>query len=264
MFKTAAIAIAAGYAGLLGLSRAAYRSVLYPAPRNGLTTAPRGGVVRKYKASDGEPLQCAVYQASDAVSATMVFFHGNGETIADSVPLGAEMVRRGLRFVALEYRGYGTSPSDSPSEEGLYADADGLLSALHDLGITPGHITLWGSSLGTGVAVEMAKRGHASKLILQAPYTSIPAVAQRFLPIVPMGLVIGDSFDSLSKAPALKLPTLILHGDADGVVPYDMGVTMSKTIANAKLLTVRGGGHNDIFSKDGLRLLNAIAEHASR
>ena len=171
---------------------------------------------------------------------------------------------RMLRFVALEYRGYGTSPSESPNEDGLYADADGLLSSLHEAGIAADQITLWGSSLGTGVAVEMASRGHARTLILQAPYTSIPAVAQRFMPILPMGIIIGDRFDSLSKAPKLQLPTLILHGDADRIVPYDMGVTMSEAIANAELLTVRGAGHNDIFSRDGARLLNAIAKHASR
>ncbi len=258
MFHTAAIAVA-GYAGLLGLTRAFYRSVLYPAPRRGLTADPAGGRLEAHPTPDGQRVQCARY---DGGPQTIVFFHGNGESIADSVALGRAMAARGVSFVAVEYRGYGASPAASPSEQGLYADAMGVLDALAARGVGREALTLWGSSLGTGVAMEMAVRDRAARLVLQAPYTAIPDVAQRLLPILPMRLALGDHFDNLRKAPRVTQPTLVIHGDADGVVPYDMGVTLAGAIAGATLLTIPGGGHNDLFARDRERLLAAIVAHA--
>jgi len=108
----------------------------------------------------------------------------------------------------------------------------------------------------------MALRGHASGLILTAPYTSIPRVASRILPILPMRLIVGDVYDNLEKAPRIKLPTLVIHGDQDGIVPYDMGVSLAEAIEGARLVTVAGAGHNDIFIHGGGRLLAQIEGHA--
>jgi len=264
MLKTTVLAIVAGYGGLLGVGRVAYRSILYPAPRRGLSPQSGAGQVRQFPTSDGHQVQCAIYQPVAEADATLVFFHGNGESIADSVALANEVVRRGLRFVAVEYRGYGTSPTEDPTEDGLYADAEGVVTGLLAEGIPNERMTLWGSSLGTGIAVEMSVRGHGDRLILQAPYTCIPDVAQRWLPILPMRVVIGDRYDNLAKAPRITQRTLVVHGDADAVVPYDMGVTVSQAIGDAELLTVDGGGHNDLFAREGPRLLDAIINHASR
>ncbi len=267
MLKTLAIALGGTYASLLALGRLGYRKVLYPAPRGGGSRAPAGSRFESWLASDGQPLLAAVYDPVAAAAGsrtTVVLFHGNGETIADSSPECRALARRGLTVVAVEYRGYGTSPaSEGPSEEGLYADAQGALSTLHDAGVGAGELTLWGRSLGTGVAVEMALRGHAGRLVLQAPYTSIPEVAARLLPFLPMGWIVGDRFDNASKVAQLgDVPTLILHGDQDGVVPYDMGVALAEKLPRARLLTVAGAGHNDLFAHHGEQLLDAIADHA--
>ncbi len=260
-----ALLVAGGYAGLLALSRLAYRVVLYPAPSKGLELAPAGAELRTYTAADGVPVQALVFPS--AGGRTIVFFHGNGETIADSVDLAAELAARGLGFVSVEYRGYGaarTLSTASPSEDGLYHDAEAVLQGLRATGFERDDIVLWGSSLGSGIAVEMAIRGYGSRLILATPYTSIPDVAARFVPFLPTTLIIGDHFDNLAKAPRLNLPTLILHGDKDRLVPYRMGVRLSKAIAGAELITVSGGGHNDLFVVARQRLLAAVQAHASR
>jgi fermentation-respiration switch protein FrsA (DUF1100 family) len=199
-----------------------------------------------------------------ADGATIVHFHGNGETIADSRWMATEMMSRGVSFVSVEYRGYGSSPSEGPTEAGLYADAEGALDALRAEGIGADAITLFGTSLGSGVAVEMARRGRGGKLVLSTPYTSIPAVAQRIVPLLPMGLVLSDRFDNLAKARELELPTLIVHGDRDELVPYDMGVALSHAFPHAELITVSGGHHNDLFVLQRDALLEAIVRHARR
>ncbi len=256
VLKTAALVLVGGYAGLLGLSRLGYRAVLYPAPRRRLSEAPPGAELRRFETPDGTPIQALFYPPPG--SQVIVFFHGNGETIGDSVGLAAELNGRGLGFVAVEYRGYGSSPAHGPSEAGLYADAQAVLLSLAAEGIAPGDITLWGSSLGSGVAVEMATRGFGSRLLLSTPYTSMPAVAQRLLPVLPMRWVVSDCYDNLAKAPGLALPTLVIHGDADRLVPYDHGVTLSQAIAGAELVTVAGAGHNDWLVMGGDELLTRV------
>lgn len=261
MLEIAAIAMGS-YAALCGVTRIAYRSMLYPAPKEGLEQAPRGARMRVFEATDGQPVQTVIY--GDAADPALVFFHGNGETIANSVMLGTQISRGGVRFVAVEYRGYGASPAAGPSEEGLYADAAGVLGTLIAEGTPKERLTVWGSSLGSGIAVEMTVRGLASRLILQAPYTSIPAVAQRVAPILPMRLLMGDHYANLDKAPNVRVPTLILHGDRDQVVPYAMGVTLSEAIEGAKLVTVDGAGHNDIFAHQLDTLLDEVVAWAKR
>ncbi|MBW2527357.1 MAG: alpha/beta fold hydrolase [Deltaproteobacteria bacterium] len=259
-----AVLVAGGYATLLGAIRLAYRAVLYPAPTHGLGTAPAGATLERFEAADGVPVQ-AVWFAAARGGPTVVFFHGNGESIADSVALGSLLAARGLGFVAVEYRGYGTSRGQGipgPSEEGLYRDAEAALRGLADRGVEPDRVVLWGSSLGSGVAVEMAARGYGARLILSTPFTSIPDVAARVLPVAPMGRLIDDRYDNLAKAPRIELPTLIVHGDADGIVPYDMGVTLSERFRGAVLHTVSGGGHNDLLLLGGQELLDAIEAHA--
>jgi hypothetical protein len=262
MLKTTAIVIGGGYLALAGITRLAYRSFLYPAPRRGLERAPDGGELLSFQAADGQTAQALWLPASPDAPA-LVHFHGNGETIADSVSLGRELVRGGLSFLAVEYRGYGSSPADEgPSEEGLYADAEGALAMLVQRGVSPERIVLWGTSLGSGVALEMAVRGHGSRLILVTPYTSIPDVAARVVPFLPARWLIGDRFDNLAKAARVRVPTLVLHGDHDALVPYDMGLALARAIDGAELITVAGGGHNDLFARERERLLSAVARHA--
>lgn len=247
-----------GTAGIVGLAvRWGYRALLYPAPRRKLRSVPAGAELVELAAGDGQKLQ-VLWSLPRAGARMIVFFHGNGEAISDVVDFFGVFAHRGIGFALVEYRGYGGSPARGPSESGLYADAEGALAALHGRGHAPDDIVLWGFSLGSGVAVEMAVRGHGKRLLLTAPYTSIPDVAARFAPFLPMRALIDDKFDNLQKAPRIDVPTLIFHGDSDRVVPYDMGVTLAARIAGAELVSVRGAGHNDVFADDGARLIDKV------
>lgn len=264
---TGALLLGGSYLALVGLGRLGHRRLLYPAPRRGLADAPSGGALRSVVAADGSEVQLLEMRApshgADGDRPIVVYFHGNGETIADSVWLGRELVARGVSFVAVEYRGYGASPSRGPTETGLYADAEAVLRWVASEWASAACITLFGASLGSGVAVEMAVRGHAGRLVLSTPYTSIPAVVARIVPLLPARLLVADHFDNLEKATRVRLPTLIFHGDEDELVPYDMGVTLARAIAGAELLTVEGGHHNDLFVLERDRLLDALVVHAA-
>jgi hypothetical protein len=192
-----------------------------------------------------------------------VHFHNNRETAGDGVPLARELGRRGFGVVLAEFRGYGVSSAEAPTEEGLYLDAEAILDALQLRGIPAGRVVLWGQSLGTGVAAEMAARGRGRALVLVTPYTSIPDLVTDVVPLVPASLLLPDAFDTLEKARAIAVPTLVIHGDRDEVVPFWMGERLAATIARASLLRIAGGRHGDLFLRERDRLLDAVATLAS-
>jgi pimeloyl-ACP methyl ester carboxylesterase len=181
------------------------------------------------------------------------------------MPLAVGLHVRGLGVVLTEYRGYGLAgPSGPPDESGLYRDATAILDDLGRQGIGPSRVTLMGISLGTGVAAEMAARGRAASLILVSPFTSITAMASRVVPFLPTGWICPDRFDTLSKAPGIRVPTLVIHGDADEVVPFAMGGEIAAAIPGATLRVVHGGHHNDLPLDSGGELEEAIAQQAMR
>lgn len=253
--------IAGIYAAVVAASAVFYRRGLYPAPRDAGPTPPPGAELRSLVADDGTSVVAVHFRAPPGAR-TLVHFHGNGETLRGLVTFGQELHRRGLGVMLVEYRGYGSSPG-SPTEEGLYLDAKAALDALEKEGSPADRIVLSGTSLGTGVAAEMASRGRGAALVLITPYTSIPAVAQWHVKVLPMSLVMRDRFDTLSKVAKIKVPALVIHGDDDEIVPYEMGRELALRLPSAELVTVPGGRHNDLFSRDGSRLLSAIVAHAT-
>lgn len=262
------IAVAGSYLALCGVARLAYPRMLFPAPR--LDEVP--GDVARRMTSEGAPELLSLPQAAGGETRallwapregarTAVLFHGNGETMFDSVDLAERLVARGLGAMLVEYRGYGLSHGPPPEEDAMYADAEAALGHLAGRGIGPARVALWGTSLGTGVASEMARRGRGARLVLVAPFTSVVAMGKRFAPILPMGAIMRHRFDTLAKAPELRLPTLVVHGDADELIPVAMGEAVAGAIPGARLLRVAGGHHNDLYGLS--RVLEEILAHVA-
>lgn len=184
---------------------------------------------------------------------TVLFFHGNGEQLADLPDFFERLHRQGLGVVALEYPGYGASAGQKASEETIDAEAETLIRWLEaNRGLTEGRLVLAGHSLGTGVATEMAARGHGARLVLLSPYTSIAAVGARVVPWLPTRLLTLDRFDNAAKAPRIPLPVLIVHGGRDRVVPPRMGRTLAKRFPHAILDLRRRATHDVLDDVPGL------------
>ena len=253
---TAALVLLVSYLAVCTLACASYRTLLYPAP-GGVAAGPLAHRLSA-KASDGVMAHAYDY-TEPADAAVVVFFHGNGETAENGIDLASTLRSHGIGTVLPEYRGYGLSRDDAkPTESGLYADANAVLDALEKKGIDAKKIVLVGYSLGSGVASEMAFRGRGRSLVLIAPFTSIPAVAGRHAPFLPTSLLVGDKFDTLSKAPKIEMPATIVHGTEDSVVPFDMGERLSKSFPHATFVPITGGGHADLFAVANDKLIDAI------
>lgn len=179
----------------------------------------------------------------------VVYFHGNAMA-AGEVDWLAELFPGG--FVAIEYPGYGDQPG-APTEASIYESAE---KQLNELGVAKDRVILLGQSIGTGPAVELAKRGWGSKLVLLTPFTSLPDAAQLAVPWLPARWLVRDRFDSASKAGGITMPVLVIHGDRDEVIPYELGQRLAPMFPNGKLVTVPGGHHNDLW--DRAEVLEAI------
>ena len=238
-------------------ARSISRSYLFPVSEVATAPAPEDVQRKTLRARDGVDVNVFELPASLG-ERTVVYFHNNRETAASRIEIARALRARGFGVLLVEYRGYGVSRGESPTEDGLYLDAECALDMLQRRGIGPDRIVLWGTSLGTGVAAEMARRGRGSRLVLEAPYTSIPGLVTAVAPIVPAQVLVPDHFDTLDKATAIHVPTIVIHGDADEIVPFWMGEEISRSIPGAKLVRVRGGHHGDLFARDGARLLAEI------
>lgn len=246
---------------VLCASPAISRHYLYPTHRVPAAEPAEGTVTLTMTARDGVPVH-ALELEGPKDAPIIVHFHNNSETASTPLGIGRALRERGFGVLLVEYRGYGLSRGTEPTEEGLYLDAEAALSMLSQRGIAADRVLLWGTSLGTGVAAEMARRGRAGALVLVSPYTSIPDLVTDVAPMVPAGALLPDRFDTLAKAEQIRVPTLVIHGDADEIVPFWMGERLAAEIGGATLLRVKGGHHGDLFAREGARLVEAMASLA--
>lgn len=203
-----------------------------------------GGRILTFRTGDGLTLHAAWISSGASAARVAVFFHGNAESAAQNLPLASALASGGVDVVLAEYRGYGGEPG-RPDEKGLYADGTALLEALAREGVTRERLVLVGRSLGTGVAVELARRSPPSLLVLVSPYTSFPDLGRSLVgPLAP--LVVPDRFDNLGKIGSIGCPVVILHGTKDEVVPFRMGSALAGAGKDVRFLPLEGRNHNDI------------------
>ena len=147
-------------------SRAVARRFLFPTPDVPAIAGLPGFIEHRLVARDGVVVRALELRASSAAP-VVVHFHNNRESAEQTAGIAHELAARGLGVVLVEYRGYGASTGASPSEEGLYADAEAALDLLAARGVGPDHIVLWGTSLGTGVAVGADGRTYVVQVFAQ-------------------------------------------------------------------------------------------------
>jgi uncharacterized protein len=248
----------AAYALIVLGARLLHRRVLYQPPDGDDAKLPEGAVLLTARAADGVTVNALAFDVPQAET-TIVHFHGNAETVTANAFVAREMKKHGFATVLVEYRGYGRSKGASSTEEGLYLDAVAVLDDLAARGVGPERVVLWGQSLGTGVAAEMARRGRGARLVLVAPFTSTVEMASRVVPFFPASVVMVDRFDTLAKAPSITLPSLVVHGDIDDVIPFEQGERVSKALPHATFLKVPEGRHDNLYKSSSV--LAAIAAH---
>jgi len=162
------------------------------------------------------------FHLKDPKKKTILFFHGNAGTLDNRIYKLNFLGNLDVNFLIIAWRGYSGS-SGKPSEFGLYQDAKSALNWLNSKGITEDKIILYGESLGTSVAIEVGQNKDFAGVILETPFTSMVDVGKTKYPFFPVSLLLKDKYESDKKIKNIKSPILIMHGEADKIVPFWMG-----------------------------------------
>jgi len=215
-------------------------------------------------AADGHSSICWYRPPEAADQPLLVLLQGNAGHIGDRLFKIAPFLRAGWGVLLVGYRGYGGNLG-RPTETGLYADARAALGFLAESGIAPGRWVLYGESLGSGVAVQMAQEVEAGALVLEAPFTSLADMAQRRFPYFPSRWLVLDRFDSIAKIGALQLPVLVIHGERDMVTPATFGRRLFDAAREPKELRIfPEAGHVDLYDHGADRAVIEFVEKAMR
>ena len=156
---------------------------------------------------------------------TILFFHGNTGNLFNRVYKLNELNKLNLNILIISWRGF-SGNKGKPTEKNLYHDAEKAVKWLNTQGLNNKDIVLYGESLGTGVATELASKNNFGGIILESPFTSMVDTAKIYYPYLPVNLLLKDRFNSKNKIKDIKTPILIMHGKKDNVVPQKMGLEL--------------------------------------
>jgi alpha-beta hydrolase superfamily lysophospholipase len=199
-------------------------------------------------AAAGAPPQLhALWLAGPTADApVMLYLHGARRNVEGSTFRIRQMQALGFGVLAIDYRGFGRSTDELPSEASVDEDARaawGWLATRHP----DRDRFIFGHSLGGAIAVRLASEvGDAKGLIVEGTFTSIPAVFETmrwgWLPITPL---ITQRFDSADRIARVKAPVLVVHGDADALIRPELGRALfERARAPKRFVLVEGGTHN--------------------
>jgi fermentation-respiration switch protein FrsA (DUF1100 family) len=209
-----------------------------------------------YASDDGQPLYA--YLVGDPVRARglIIAYHGNADLAAWRVPWAVEVERRtGWAVLVAEYRGYG-GLGGSSSYASSRRDARATYRLVRErLATDSTRIALYGHSLGSAVAAELASDHPPSALLLEAPFTSARDMARAML-VLPVAAawraIARVHFDTRAVVASLQVPVSVVHGESDGIIPMRMGRAVHAAArVPGELLVVPGAGHNDVIDSAG-------------
>ena len=188
--------------------------------------------------------------AGQADAPTLLYLHGTRWSLGNSLFRIVRFHRMGFNVLAIDYRGFGRSDGDLPSEVEIKADARAAWVELVRRESRSERRYIYGHSLGAAVAIELgASEDGVAGVIAESGFTSLAdVVAERHLPL---GSLMTQRFDALALAPKLRAPVLFVHGTNDGVVPATMSQRLYAAAPEPKrMLLIEGGGHSN-FSDVG-------------
>ncbi len=191
--------------------------------------------------NDDESIRVVV--ANKGKDRAVMYFGGNGEAVAYGAPQMANALRETTLYF-VNYRGYGGS-TGSPTEEGIYSDA---FHVFDNISSRHSEVAVIGRSLGSGVATMLVSKRPVSRLVLITPFDSVVSVAQGAFPFYPAAFIVLDKYDSIARADAIQVETLVLVAENDRVIPRKNTDNLIRALAPALLQTelLVGTDHNSV------------------
>ena len=196
---------------------------------------------------------------------TWLWLHGNGGNIGHRIgELALAHHRTGANIFIFDYRGYGESDGTA-SEQGTYLDSRAAIEYLASRpDVDPDRIVYLGHSLGAAVALELALTRPPMAMVLVSPFASVRDMANLTLPFPPVGWLVRNHYDSISRIRQLDTPILVLHGDQDETVPMSQGRKLYDAANQPKRFQIlKGAAHSDTYEVAGKQYWGAIESFLS-
>lgn len=189
---------------------------------------------------------------------TILFFYGNGMCMADFMGEFRKFRKLGANVMVPDFAGYGMS-GGKPSEQSLYATGDACWDHLMSrTDIDKSKIVVAGWSIGAGVAVELATRKPVAGLATFSAFTSMTEMARQLLPWLPTSWLLKHRFENERKIPHINVPTLIVHGRGDQLIPFFMSELLAKAAAGPVTTLWIETDHNDLFDLGSDQILSVF------
>lgn len=222
------------------------RLIYHPGPAPTITPTDVGLTYEDVfvRAADGVRVHGWFFPCEHAERVVIVC-HGNAGSIEDRLDYAQTFLDMGHACLLFDYRGFGKSEG-RPGEEGTYLDAEAIYDhVVAETGFTADQVVVFGKSLGSGVAVELAMRKDVSRVAVEAAMTSVPDVAARMYRIFPARLLTTIRYDSIAKIGGLSVPVLVIHSPGDEVIPFDHGLQLYEAAREPKTFLEVDGSHNE-------------------
>ena len=179
----------------------------------------------KIKTKDNIELMSWYHSKNSNDYKTILFLHGNAGSLENRIHKINHFKDINVNFLLISWRGF-SGNEGKPTEKGLYQDARSAVAWLKSRDISENDIIIYGESLGTGVATEIAQNKNFGGIILESPFTSMVDAGKDKYPYLPVRLLLKDKYESDKKIKNIKNPILIMHGKIDNIVPFHMGKKM--------------------------------------
>ncbi len=176
----------------------------------------------KIKTKDNIELLSWYYNKNSIDNKTILFFHGNAGSLENRIEKLNHFGNMNLNFLIIAWRGF-SGNLGKPNEDGLYEDARSAIKWLKYKGIKEKDIIIYGESLGTAVAIEVAQNINFAGIILEAPFTSMVHLGKEKYSFLPVKWLLKDKYESYKKIKNINSPILVMHGKVDNIVPFIMG-----------------------------------------
>lgn len=177
---------------------------------------------------------------------TVLFFHGNAGAVSSRAYRFLDFMEHGYGVFVLGYPGYGGN-AGRPSEPNFIEASQLAYDYLAASGIESEDIVIYGESIGSGVAVQLAARVDAKGLILEAPMSSATDVAREHYPLLLASFFLRDSFRSVDYIESIDMPLLVIHGEKDAIIPMQLGQRLAERALEPKtMVVIEGAGHNNL------------------
>lgn len=210
-----------------------------------------------FDAEDGQKLHGWFIPANS--KKVLILFHGNGGNISHRLELISIFHNINLNIFIFDYRGYGKSQGIT-TEKGTILDGLAAFNYVRKLGTEPECIILLGRSLGGNIAIELSTMVNAGILISEGAFTSVMDIAKDLYRVRPPGFLIHNKYNALEKVSKVTIPTLIIHGQDDKIIPIMHGLILYEEANEPKDFFEIKGGHNDGFILTGEEYHRTIEE----